>query len=214
MKIRYMNDETPKTSTNVQETTAPIQTVNSITLPPSPELKEITSSSAQEDEPPEHTEEKEIAEVKKKYILTPKFNKWFEYFTQKGHTVHIKGEDKETYMNQTLSTIKAYNLDPVREYHLGSTIGHKNMRKAENLASTIAAEKGYTIDKFVDVAYLNMMKKESPEWWDRFGDMVGFRSMKPQVVVQNNTQNNTLINVPDGEKKSFNDQFREFVKAR
>lgn len=150
-------------------------------------------------------EEKEIAEVKKNYKLTPKFNKWCELYFSK--------ENKETYLNATQSAIQAYSLDPKEQYGVARSMGSQNLAKLDNVASQIAESKGYTFDKFVDVAWVKMLKSESPEWWDRVGDMVGFRSMKPTTVINAPVQNNTQINVSGEQAKSFNDQFREFVKA-
>lgn len=157
------------------------------------------------EEPEISTEEKEIKEVKIQYKLTPKFNKWCELFFD-------KSKDSKTYLNKTQSALAAYNLDPKKQYFVASKIGQQNYEKLSNVASEIADNKGYTFEKFVDIAWVKVLKSDSPEWWDRFGDMVGFRSMKPTTVINAQTQNNTIINVPEGEKKTFNDQFRDFVK--
>jgi hypothetical protein len=158
------------------------------------------------EETPEQEEASAVEEIKKEYKLTPKFNKWVECFFD-------KSPDSKTYMNKTQSAIVAYNLDSVTEYGIAGSMGYQNFKKLQNVASRIGDEKGWTFEKFMQVGWLNALKSDKPEWWDRMGDMLGFRSMKPQVVVQQNTQNNTLIEVADGDKKSFNDQFKDFIKA-
>lgn len=151
-------------------------------------------------------EENEIKEVTKKYRLTPKFNKW--------HELYLNKRSKETYMNATKSAIAAYDLDPETQYHVASQMGYKNLRKVEHLALRIAEDNDWSMEKFMQVGWLNALKSESPEWWDRMGDMVGYRSMKPQIQVTQNTQINTIMEVPAGEQATFNDQFRNFIKAR
>lgn len=209
---------------------------DNFTLPPSPDLattsqsvvipqasrsvhegsiKPTTKAITPTDPPSEdeNTEENEIAEVKKTYKLTPKFNLFRQYYTQKGYTLKIKEEERSTQWNATVSTLKAYNLNPDKQYDLASSMGSQNVRKLKDLAMVIAEQRGYTFDKWLDKGWLQLLKAESPEWWDRIGDTLGFRSMKPQVVVDNRTQNNTLVQVGEGEQKSFNDQFRDFVKS-
>jgi hypothetical protein len=164
---------------------------------------EMVVSDSQE-ETPEQIENNQVEEVKKQYKLTPKFNKWCDLFFDK--------TNKQTYLNRTQSAIQAYSLDPIAQYNAARVIGSQNYAKLNNVASEIAENKGYTMDKWLDVGWLNALKSDSPEWWDRIGDTLGFRSMKPQVQIQNNTQNNTIVNVGEEEQKSFNDQFRNFIK--
>ena len=167
------------------------------------EGKVITSP--QENDPEPDSEETQIAEVKKTYRLTPKFNKWVECFFDKSNKV--------TYMNRTQSALIAYNLDPKTEYGIASSMGYQNFRKLQHVATRVADENGWTFEKFMQVGWLKTLSSESPEWWDRMGDMLGFRELKPAVLVQQNTQNNTIVNVAPEEKKSFNEQFRNFIKA-
>lgn len=154
-------------------------------------------------------ETKEVEETQKKYILTPKFNDWYLYYTNHKHYVLIKEEQKETYGNATLSAIKAYSLDPIKQYHVGSNIGHQNFRKCENLALEIAGKNGWTYETFLRHGWLNMLKTENPAWFDRMGAILGFHTPAPTVQVQNNTQ----INVGEAEQVNFNDSFRKWQES-
>lgn len=162
-----------------------------LATPPVPEIIETNED-----------EEKEIEEVKVKYKLTPKFNRWCELYTDP--------KNKRTYGNKTESAIQAYGLDPVKQRVVAGSMGYQNFKKLQNAASIFAEQKGYTFDKWLDVGWLKMLQSNSPDWWDRVGDLTGYRSMKPAVVVQNNTQNNQYnLNAP--EVVDFNKKFREFI---
>jgi hypothetical protein len=156
------------------------------------------------DRTPEQIESDEVENVKKSYKLTPKFNRWCELYLDK--------KNKDTYLNKTRSALQAYSLDETTEYAIAGSMGYQNFKKLQNVASQIADRKDYNLEKWLDVGWLQMLKSQSPEWWDRIGDMLGFRDLKPQLVVQQNTQNNTIINATDEQKKSFNEQFRSFIK--
>lgn len=172
----------------------------------SKETKTENAQSGTIEESSEQIEATQIETTKKTFKGTPKFNEWCRLFLDKSN--------EETFGNKTQSALQAYNLDPKSQYHVGGQIGYENFKKLETFASSYADSKGYTVGKLLDHAYLKFLKSDSPEWWDRLMDYFGYRSMKPQVMVQNNTQTNTQINVvPEGEQKTFNDQFRDFIKA-
>lgn len=164
------------------------------------------AEATEEDQPELPPEEKEIAEVKTQYRLTPKFNAWYNLYLDKSN--------KETYLNQTKAALEAYSLDPKTQYQVAAQIGYKNMKKVEDLCLRIAEERGYTVDKWLDKSWLQMLKSDSPEWWDRIGDQLGFRSLKPAVQINQKTQNNTFVNVTPEQQQSFNDDFKSFVKSR
>lgn len=149
-------------------------------------------------------EEKELAEVKTQYKLTPKFTAWIKCFTDP--------KEKATYGNKTQSAIKAYSLDPVKDYAVAGSMGYQNFKKLQSVASIFAEQKGYTFDKMMDAAWLKFLKSEDPAWFDRLADWFGVRDLKPTTLIDARSQTN-IINVPEGEKKTFNDQFRDFVKS-
>lgn len=155
-------------------------------------------------EPDVSAEEKELAEVKTQYKLTPKFTAWVTYFTDP--------KEKGTYGNKTESAIKAYNLDPVKQRAVAGSMGYQNFKKLQNVASMFAEQKGYTFDKMLDAAWLKFLKSEDPAWFDRLADWFGVRDLKPTTLIDARSQTN-IINVPEGEKKTFNDQFRDFIKS-
>lgn len=155
-------------------------------------------------EPDVSAEEKELAEVKTQYKLTPKFTAWIKCFTDP--------KEKATYGNKTQSAIKAYSLDPVKDYAVAGSMGYQNFKKLQSVASIFAEQKGYTFDKMMDAAWLKFLKSEDPAWFDRLADWFGVRDLKPTTVIDARSQTN-IINVPEGEKKTFNDQFRDFIKS-
>lgn len=148
-------------------------------------------------------EEKEIKIVKKQYKLTPKFNAWVQYFTNKNNP--------ETYGNKTQSAILAYSLDPKTEYAIAGSMGYQNFKKLQSLASVFADHKGVTFDKLMQTAMARAMSSENPEWWDRVMEMTGYKEPKgAQVVVQNNTQNNVQVN--GAEAVDFSAKFKQFLE--
>lgn len=196
-----MEDQTPQhdTTTNPIHDGSPASEV--ISAGQSSETPTIPAISGEVEE---NVEEKEIEAVKTQYKLTPKFNKWCELFFD-------KSKDSPTYLNKTKSAITAYNLDPVKQYFVASKIGQQNYQKLSNVASEIAENKGYNFEKWLDVGWLNALRSQSPEWWDRMGDVLKFRDLKPTVI--NNTQNNTQINISEPDQVNFNSQFKKFIEA-
>jgi len=144
-------------------------------------------------------EEKYIVAGNKKYLLTPRYNRWLEYYTD---------PKSETRDNATRSAVRAYpgvSIGTAQQY------GFDNARKTKIIAHVLGEQKGHTLSKMLDVAWLNMMKGNIG-YWDRLMDLYGFKSQMPEVLVQNNIQNNTTINVSEEDKKSFNEQFVEWVR--
>lgn len=152
-------------------------------------------------------EEKEITEVKKKYYLTPKFQRWVELFLDKSNN--------ETFGNATRAALQAYNLDEEKQYSSASDIGYKNMRKVENLGSMYAAKKGFGFGNLMDIAMNKAISTDNPGWWDRVAEMIRVRDRK--VDEKNSTITNIQINqfqLNSQEVDVLNKEFMTFLDGK
>jgi hypothetical protein len=130
--------------------------------------------------------------------------KWVELFTDP--------KNKETYGNRTESAMQAYNC---KSRHDAGNIGYQNYKKLGGLASVFVENKGITIEKIMTVLATRAITSENPRWFEMFTEMIGIRDPKgASVVINNLQQNNTVTNVSEEEKESFNEQFRKFVMTQ
>lgn len=118
-------------------------------------------------------------------------------------------KNDETYGNKTQSALKAYNLDPVKQYHSAGQIGYENYKKLESFASLYLEEKGFTLPKLLDIATARALSTDNKAWWDELMIMTG---NKKAIVPQNVTTNNTQININAAEAVNFNAKFKEFLE--
>lgn len=169
-------------------------------------LQPAIVSATEAEKTPEQIETEEIEQIKTNYRLTPKFNQWCINFFDKNN--------KQTYLNKTQSAIDAYGLDPIKQYHVGSKIGQQNYHKLSNVAADVAERNNFSMDLWLNKGWLKMLESDNPAWWDRIGEVLGFKTAAPQIVLNQNTQNNTQVNVNGVEKEKFNDQFRKWIESQ
>lgn len=144
-------------------------------------------------------------EEDKQYRITKQFEDWCYYFTDK--------KNKDTYGNKTQSAIKAYNLDPDKQYSSAGVIGYENYKKLKGIASQFIEDKGFTLPKMLDIALAKMMKTDNKAWYDEVMILAGNKEPAgAQVLVQNNTQINN-IDLNAVEAKDFNKKFQKFLEA-
>lgn len=178
------------------DTTLPKQ----FAMPPSAIIDE------QESEKPieQNDEDEEVQRLLIPFDKYPKLKKWVQLFTDQ--------DNRETYGNRTESAMQAYNC---KDRIVAASIGYQNFRKLQGLASIFVENKGITIEKIITVLATRAITSENPKWFEMFTEMMGIRDPKGASVVINNVQqNNTMItDISDEEKKSFNEQFREWVKT-
>lgn len=136
------------------------------------------------------------------YKITPKFEKWLKYYNDP--------KEKETYQNATRSAIKAYNLDEKTQYSYAGKIGHENAKKGKIVAGDYVERHGLTFTKFVGFAVKQMMETKKETWWDRVGEISGF---KEAALSGDVTINNTQINVKVEGKKDWSNSFKAFLQS-
>lgn len=111
----------------------------------------------------------------KKYRETLKYNLWVKYF------LGLEGDPKvrkETFGNATQSVIKAYKLDPIKQYGSAGTIGWENLKKLENTASIILEKQGLTFGRLMEIG-AEKMQKGGYGTWERFMERVGYFEPRP-----------------------------------
>lgn len=153
-------------------------------------------------EPEETEEQKELREALEPYNRFPKLRRWVEFFTDKNNT--------KTYGNRTESVIQA-GYD-VKDRVSASQIGAQNFRKLKGLASIFAEDKQVTFEKLMETALARALTSENKAWWDDIMDLLGYKDLKPAIVVNNNTQNNTQFNLGSAEVKDWNAEFKKFLE--
>lgn len=148
-------------------------------------------------------EEQELSELIKPFKRFPKLKKWTELFLDKNNP--------KTYGNRTESAMQAYNC---KDRLSASAIGVQNFRKLRGVMAIFADDKGITIDKVIEVTAARALTSDSPEWMKLFTSMTGIYDPKaPQLIVNNNTQNNTQINIASADQVDFNKAFKDFVSS-
>lgn len=162
-------------------------------------LAPTTPGDAPASPPPQPSESDGI-----EYNLSPREEAFLEYYTQR--------TSKETFGNATKSAIKAYNLDPVRQYNYARSLGAKIVAKTNNLARDYMEERGFNLFNMVEIGIQKMNKTDSPVWWDRLMEMAEYKKKDgPLVEVNNNTQvNNFNVNAP--EIQEFNKKFIKILE--
>lgn len=151
-------------------------------------------------------------EEQKKYILTKKFEDWVMYFTTKGYSIEVNGQKRNTYGNRTTSAIKAYDLDPVKQYNSACVIGSENFRKLKDAGSMFAEDLGLTYDFMLDVGKAKLGEKGT-KMWELMMDTLGYREMKAEPTPQGGTQNNTF-NITVNEAQDFESSFKKFLESQ
>lgn len=155
------------------------------------------------DDTPTTEEEKELVKELQYFDKYPKLKHWAILFTDKNN--------KATYGNRTESAMQAYNCN---NRITAAAIGSQNFKKLHGLASIFAEDKGITFDKFMETAMARALTSENPRWWEMIATVLGYHDAKnaPQVVVNNNTQNNTNYNLNAPEVVDFNQKFKKFIE--
>lgn len=149
-------------------------------------------------------EQKELDQALIPFERYPKLKRWTELFLDKNN--------KATYGNRTESAMIAYDC---KDRVSAGSIGYQNYKKLYGLASILAEDNGVTVDKLINVAAARALSHDNPRWWELYTEMTGLRDPKgAQFVVNNNTQNNTQINVNEADQVNYNEQFKSFVKSQ
>lgn len=137
------------------------------------------------------------------YKITPKFEAWMDYYNDP--------KEKDTFGNATQSAIKAYKLDPVKQYDVARRIGSSNVAKRSVVAKDYAERHGLSFNKYVGFAIKQMMETKKETWWDRVGEIT---DMKGAAQSQSGTTiNNTQINVRVDSQKDWNSSFKSFLQS-
>lgn len=135
-------------------------------------------------------EDKHIEQLKKKsgkrFLNSPKFQQWYKHFYDKGN--------KETFGNATRSAMLAYNLDPVKQYSVASSIGSENLKKLDNAGKELLEKKGVTYSTFMDIGFNKMLKSNNPDLWYAFAEMLKYpvpqyKPVTNATFIQNQTNN-------------------------
>lgn len=155
------------------------------------------------EEPVESQEDKELKAELESLNRYPKLRKWAQLFTDKSNTA--------TYGNRTESAMQAgYN---VKDRVSAAQIGAQNFRKLKGLATLFAEDQGVTFNKLMTTISARALTNENPKWTELFMEILGYRDAKGVVVnFNNNTQNNTQINVNAPEVKDFDKEFKNYLK--
>jgi hypothetical protein len=147
----------------------------------------------------------EPTEEQKQYIITQKFEDWVAAFIDK---------KSPTYGNATQSAIKAYNLDPVKQYGSAAQIGLANVKKHKGLAMQYAESRGLTYGSILDIQITkatDSKAKDQKAWFDDLKEDLGYREPRGAQVIIQNTQNNANIDLNAPEAKDFNKEFKKFL---
>jgi hypothetical protein len=173
-----------------------------------PATKEQTTTVQELVESPEvEPEVKEIIQQAPNYKITPKFNEWLRLYTDKS--------EKETWGNATRSAIKAYNLDPVRQYAVARLIGHENITKHNYLARDFMESEGYNLQYMMAWAIKKMQGSDTPGWWTAVMKHANFTDIKEGGITLNTQiNNNTVNNVNAPEIADFNKKFLDFLESQ
>ncbi len=140
----------------------------------------------------------------KEYRDTIKFENWCRYF--------FDIQNKETYGNKTKSAIRAYNLDPVKDYASAGSMGYQNFNKLQNVGTMYLDSKGITYPRLMDLAVSRMSESKTTAWWDRIMEQGGYKKPKEELQTVTNTQINNY-NINGAEVKDFNKMFNQFIEA-
>lgn len=151
----------------------------------------------------------EIVEIDgKHYRITKKFNRWVELYND---------PESETFGNATQSAIKAYKLDPKKQYDSATAIGRDNTRKHQDIVQDYAKRRGFGFHQFLNLLMKNAadpLGDKHLEWFKLYGKVTGYIPDKPGAVinVQNNTQNNiTAQEVSKEEQNDWEADFEAFL---
>jgi hypothetical protein len=154
----------------------------------------------------------ETPEEEKKVRITKQMQDFVLYFTTKGHYVEVKGQKKSTYGVLTWATVKAYDLDPIKQYGSASVIGSENLKKLRRPGSMFADELDLSYEKMLQIGKAKMGEKGT-KMWELMMDTLGYRDITPDTMIQNNTQNTTNIQVNEADAVDFNAKFKKFLES-
>lgn len=121
--------------------------------------------------------------------LTPKFDRWQQLYLEKNNKV--------TFGNATQSALIAYNLDPQTQYASASQIGYENLRKLENLRSTVhqyLEQNGFTLPVLINHALEKLAdpRVTNDRWWKNILVLAGYIEPKQSTTINN--ANNAIAN--------------------
>lgn len=156
-------------------------------------------------------ENTDIIEIEKQFNESPRFTRWRELYFDKDNLFKLN-----TFKNRTLSAIHAYELDPndPKQKKYAYKLGSKNARKCKNWAQEYLSELGVTPEKILEVIAAKALNTDNPRYMQLLAEITGVYNPKAQVVINNNNQNNTQINISEAEKENFDEQFRKLVESR
>lgn len=138
--------------------------------------------------------------------LSPKHELFVRYY--------IDPSNKDTYGNATQSAIKAYNLDPVKQYNYARIQGHKLATKYNDVGRAYLESKGLTFIKMIDIAAMRVATTNNAKWWDIVATIGDYKKdEKPLVEVHNNTQINNY-DIHGSEVKNANSKFKEWLESQ
>lgn len=147
------------------------------------------------------TEDKELKQALIPFEKYPKLKKWTELFLDKSN--------RATYGNRTESAMQAYDC---KDRVSAGNIGYQNYKKLYGLASILAEDSGVTVDKLINVAGARALTHENPRWFELYTEMTGIRDPKGAIVINNNMQNNTQININEPEAINHSEKFKDYLK--
>ena len=125
-----------------------------------------------------------------RYNRTPKYMEW--------ERLYLDKKSKETYLNATQSAIKAYNLDPIRQYDVAGQIGSANVKKHQDIIGKYYRSKGKTEETLWDLYWQMMLAKKDVNMLNAIAKTMGVPmpqyepGTNPQYVL---AQQNNNINV-------------------
>lgn len=156
----------------------------------------------------ESAEEKEIAEVKSKFQNAPKFKKWRELYYDRSN--------EATFGKATECAIIAYGLDSRSQADriYASNLGYRNTKKCENWAREFLSSTGITPEYQLATLADKATKTNNAKYLQMLMEVTGIYTPGAATLVQNNTQNNTQINIDGKEVEDFNKKFKEFIESQ
>jgi inorganic triphosphatase YgiF len=127
-------------------------------------------------------------------------------------------KNSETYSNATRSAIKAFNLDPDRQYNYAMFLGSSLMKKARLHARDIMDNSNATLAYMVNFALLEMKEAKDTNkrrmWWRELMELAGYKKEAALINIFNQTNNTVNVNViSEEERKKFNDNFIKFINS-
>ncbi len=159
----------------------------------------------------ESEEDREVEEVKTRFLNAPRQARWRELYLDADNEFELK-----TFKNATLSAIQAYGLDSSdpKQRQYASELGSRNTRKYKNWAQEYLTSIGTTPEKMLEILADKAINTFQPKYMEIILEIVGLYNRKPSTLVQKNTQNNTHVNIAEAEKKEFNEAWEKFLTQR